>query len=325
MKAERIKKTLKTVLPTVATILVLILAVCGINHNLQLKREAQLLNPMGMMVKVNGHTMHIYTEGEGAYTLLFLSGGGTCSPVLDFKSLYSLLSGDYRIAVVEKAGYGFSEDAAAVRDVDTVLEETRQALSQAGIRGPFVLCPHSMSGIEALYWAQQYPEEVSAIIGLDMAVPASYKDMGINIPLMKLGSLGARLGLTRWIPGLSEGDAIKGGTLTEKEREMYRALFYRNTLTGAMIREASEIKASAVLVGEGDKVDCPVLMFASNGSGGTGYDTDTWRGFQAAFAEEQPNAKVVALDCPHYVHDYKYREIAEKMGEFLSELQQETE
>ncbi|MDE6107851.1 MAG: alpha/beta hydrolase, partial [Oscillospiraceae bacterium] len=89
----------------------LLLAVCGINHNLQLKREAQLLNPMGMVVKVNGHTMHIYTEGEGDHAIVFLSGGGTCSPVLDFKSLYSRLTEDHLIVVVEKAGYGFSEDA----------------------------------------------------------------------------------------------------------------------------------------------------------------------------------------------------------------------
>lgn len=32
---------------------------------------------------------------------------GTCSPILDFKSLYSLLSDEYKIAVVEKFGYGF--------------------------------------------------------------------------------------------------------------------------------------------------------------------------------------------------------------------------
>ncbi|MDE6107247.1 MAG: alpha/beta hydrolase, partial [Oscillospiraceae bacterium] len=253
------------------------------------------------------------------------TAGGTCSPVLDFKSLCSRLTEDHLIVVVEKAGYGFSEDADVERDIDTVLSETREALYQAGFRPPYVLCPHSMSGIEALYWGQQYPEEVTAIIGLDMAVPAAYENMDINAPLMKLGSLGARLGLTRWIPGLSEGDAICSGTLTEEEKELYRALFYRNTLTEAMIREALAIKTSAALVEGGGKVDCPILMFASDGSGGTGYDRETWRSFQTDFAKAQSNAEVVPLDCPHYVHDYEYREIAERMDAFLMELQQETE
>ena len=31
-----------------------------------------------------------------------------------------------------------------------------------------------MSGLEAIRWKQKYPDEVIAIIGLDMAVPAAY-------------------------------------------------------------------------------------------------------------------------------------------------------
>ena len=42
----------------------------------------------------------------------------------------------------------------------------------------------------ALYWAQKYPDEVSAIIGLDMAVPEYYDSMTINIPLMRAAALG---------------------------------------------------------------------------------------------------------------------------------------
>lgn len=91
-------------------------------------------------------------------------------------------------------------------------------MNKAGIEGPYVLCPHSMSGIEALYWAQKYPDEIEAIVGLDMAVPEYYENMRISIPLMKLGQYAADLGITRVIPGLAESDAIKYGTLTEYER-----------------------------------------------------------------------------------------------------------
>ena len=31
-----------------------------------------------------------------------------------------------------------------------------------------------MSGIEAILWAQTYPDEVEAIVGLDMSVPGAY-------------------------------------------------------------------------------------------------------------------------------------------------------
>ena len=132
------------------------------------------------------------------------------------------MSDEYKIVVVEKFGYGFSDVVDEKRDMDTILSETRTALDKAGVKGPYILCPHSMSGLEALYWAQKYPDEVEAIIGLDMAVPDHYDEMDISIPLIKLGQYGAKLGITRWIPSLAESAAIKSGTLSEKEKEIYR-------------------------------------------------------------------------------------------------------
>lgn len=94
-----------------------------------------------------------------------------------------------------------------------------------------------MSGLEALYWAQKYPDEVSAIIGLDMAVPGYYDSMSINIPLMRIAGRAANIGITRFIPGISDGDAVKHGTLSEAEKEIYKAVFYSRTATLTMINE----------------------------------------------------------------------------------------
>ena len=95
--------------------------------------------------------------------LLFMSRGGTCLPTLDFKTLYSLFENDYQVAVVEKAGYGFSDISDIDRSIDTILFETREALNKAGIHDQYILFPHSMSGIEALYWANKYPDEVKEL------------------------------------------------------------------------------------------------------------------------------------------------------------------
>lgn len=307
-------------------VLLLFLLISFVRHRIQLHQEKALLNPMGNLVEVNGHKMNVYTEGDGDKTLVFMSGGGTCSPVLDFRSLYSLLSDKYKIIVVEKAGYGFSEDADISRDIETILSETRQALQMSNLTGPYILCPHSMSGIEALYWAQKFPEEVTAIIGLDMAVPEAYENYKINMPILKLGAFAAHMGITRWLPGLAESDAIQFGTLTPKEKELYRALFYRGTATRAMLNEARRIKENALLVEEngligGEKGDVggpiPMLLFCSNGEG-TGWDKAAWRGFQETFAQSLEGVTLVPLDCPHYVHDHAYQEIAEIIEGFLS-------
>ncbi len=314
---KRIRSKFLKVIFIIVAVIVLFIIVSFVRHKICSFREKELLKPLGKIVEVSGHNMSVYTEGEGDKTLVFLSGSGTCSPILDFKSLYSLLSNKYKIAVVEKFGYGFSDVVDEQRDIDTMLSETRMALEKAGIEGPYVLCPHSMSGLEALYWAQKYPEEVEAIIGLDMAVPAYYDEMHISIPITKLGQYGAALGITRWIPGLAESDAIKAGTLSEEEKEIYRAVFYQRTATITMIDEVKAVKDNAKTVKENGVPQVPMLLFISNGSGGTGFTEETWRRIPKEYIAGCDNASYIELDCPHYVHDYEYEKISEEIRNFI--------
>lgn len=306
----------KTILIIFIAIIILLLAIY-INHKICLEKEAALFVPQGQLIEVNGPNMSIYTEGAGDKTLVFMSGGGTCSPILDFKSLYSLLSDEYRIVVIEKFGYGFSDIADKERTIEAVLDDTRTALKNAGIEGPYVLCPHSMSGIEALYWAQQYPEEVFAIIGLDMAVPAAYKDYKINMPFLKLGQFAAHIGVTRLLPGTAESDAIKYGTLTEVEKELYRVIFYRRTATTTMLNEVANIKESAQKVNNNGVPQVPMLLFISNGTG-TGWDREAWVSYQKDYLKNVKDGKAIELECAHYIHDYEYQRISEEIKVYLN-------
>ena len=310
------------VIAVILIILCILLIISYIKHRIQLGKEAPLRSPLGSLVKVNGHNMSLYAEGTGDKIIVFMSGSGTSSPILDFKSLYSLLSNDYKIVVVEKFGYGFSDIIKENRDIDTVLNQTRAALIAEGLNGPYVLCPHSMSGLEALYWAQQYPEEVDAIVGLDMAVPQYYEIMKINIPatmfVQQTIQYAARLGITRLLPNISELDAIKYGTLTEEEKAIYRAVFYNRTATATMIEEVKSVKENASTVERGGVPQVPMLLFISDGSGGTGFDMETWRQIPKDYIAKVPNGKYVELNCPHYVHNYEFEKISEEIKGFLS-------
>lgn len=312
------KRILKIIFIAIAAVLILLLSIY-VNHQIHLKAEAELRLPLGQMVEVDGHNMSIYVEGTGDTTLVFLSGGGTCSPILDFRSLYSLLSGKYQIAVVEKFGYGFSDVVDKDRDIDSILEDTRAGLAAAGLNAPYVLCPHSMSGLEALYWAQKYPDEVSAIIGLDMAVPEYYDSMDINIPITHITGWAAHIGITRLIPGISDSDAIKYGTLSDDEKEIYRAVFYHRTATVTMRNEVEAVKENAEKVSRMGIPQLPMLLFISDGSGGTGFDEETWRKIPIEYISQVEGGEYMELNCPHYVHDYEYRTISERIIAFLSE------
>ncbi|MCM1023059.1 MAG: hypothetical protein NC395_03255 [Prevotella sp.] len=296
-----------------------LLLICFINHRIQLSREEKILHRIGVSVNVDGNGMNVYTEGGGDVTLVFMSGGGTCSPVLDFKSLYTLLSGEYRIAVVEKFGYGFSDIVDKERDINSILEDTRAALSAAGIAAPYILCPHSMSGLEALYWAQKYPDEVTAIIGLDMAVPGHYENMKIS-PFIGLASAAAKIGVTRFIPNISESDAIKHGTLSEEEKALYRAVFYRRTATVTMLNETEAVGENAKTVESGGVPQIPMLLFISDGSGGTGFDKETWRSIPKEYIAQAEGGEYIELDCPHYVHDCEYEKISEDIKAFVEKV-----
>ena len=310
------KKAIKVIVIIVAIWIVLLLLIF-LNHKLRLSKEAALRSPLGQLVTVDGHNMSVYVEGEGKTTLVFLSGGGTCCPILDFKSLYSLLSDDYTCAVVEKFGYGFSDVTDRSRDIDTILADTRAALTAAGLEGPYGLCPHSMSGLEALSWAQNYPDEVSAIIGLDMAVPQYYESMKINVPLTRAAGWAAGIGVTRLIPGISESDAILHGTLTDREKEIYRSVFYSRTATVDMLNEVGFVKENAKKVASIGIPQLPMLLFISDGSGGTGFEKELWRKIPIDYISQVDGGRYVELDCPHYVHNYEYDAISKTIKEFL--------
>ena len=294
------------------------------NHKIKLKKEEKLFKTNGKIVEVNNHNINVYISGNSNsdITLVFMSGAGTCSPTLDFKTLYSLFENDYQIAVVEKAGYGFSDISDIDRDIDTILFETRESLNKAGVKSnKYILFPHSMSGIEALYWANKYPDEIKGIVGLDPAVPKAYENMKINSLLFNLAKIGADIGLTRFIPSIvNSSSAIKDGKLTDEEKELYRIIFYRRTATISMLNETKSIKENAKKLEKIDTTDVPMLFFASNGDG-TGYSKEEWRKFIINYIDSKQNGNYKILDCSHYVHNIEYQTIYEESLNFINKIQ----
>ena len=160
---------------------------------------------------------------------------------------------------------------------------------------------------------------MEAIIGLDMAVPRAYEDYKINMPMLKISQFAARVGIIRVLPGVAESDAIKHGTLSETEKEIYRAVFYEKTATTTMLNEVEHVKENAETVRKNGVPKVPMLLFVSNGSG-TGWNEEEWCEYQESYIENVNNGKLINLDCPHYVHDYEYERISEEIKVFLTEF-----
>ena len=293
--------------------ILLFLGATFIFHRISLEKEQASLTPVGQQVLVNGHQMNVYVQGEGPETIVVISGAGIASPILDFKEVSESLSKQYKLVIVERAGYGYSDDSNHSRDVMEVLSETRQALSQANITGPFIILSHSMASLESLAWQEKYPDEVKALIGLDWALPSSYENLKDNQALLTVAYWSSKIGLLRYLP---ESFYIKNQTLTENERKQYKLLAYKQLMSQAMFHESRLAKENAKKVPSSINPKIPALLLVSNGEGTT-FSQSEWQRYAERFASDQSNVQVDYMDAPHDLYHYQSDAIVSRIKEFL--------
>ncbi len=267
------------------------------------------IKPIGELTIVRNHKIHIYKRGDaGNPVLVFLAGSGTVAPVYDFKVLYEKLSDNFRIVVIEKFGYGYSDIYEADCHIDSLVSIERQALENTGEKGPFIIVPHSMGGLEAIRWKQKYPDEVKAIIGIDMATPLTYnswttEDVEKRTRLMKTA---AKFGLANVLC------QINNRTLTHEEIKQHKLLRKRNAFNICYINEADEVLSNSKIVSNDEYIKCPALLFSSNGR----QTSERWIENQSDFASIL-GAELVCFDCGHYIHHYKSNEMSEMIIKFV--------
>ena len=314
----KIIKLVAKIVGIIALFIVSVICVFGIVHNILLKIESNKIVPNGFLTEVNGHKLHIYSEGSinNKPILVFMSGSGTPAPVYDFKQLYTLFSDEYCIVVIEKIGYGYVDIVNTDRDIDIILEESRMALQSNGFMSPYVLFPHSFSGLEALYWLNKYPEEITAIIGLDMAFPECYKHLKEpSKSQFVYVSVITKLGLHR-LPFMFQYK-LNNIYFTEDEYKQANYLAYRNGLNISVRNESKSIFDNVNKVNDSNYLDNinNVFLFSSNGK----QIGDYWLSVQKEFSQKI-DAELIILDCGHYIHHYESKKKAEKSKIYLSKI-----
>lgn len=273
----------------------------------------KILKCNGELVNVNGHKIHVYAQGnKNTPAIVFMSGHCTVAPVYDFKVLYEKLLSDFRVIVIEKFGYGYSDIYESPCDIDTLVSIQRQALAALREMGPYILVPHSMSGLEAIRWKQKYPDEVSAIIGIDMATPLSFsvwteEEIRKTVRLMKT---------LRCLKLANILSSVSNLSLTEDEFKQHKLLKKRNAFNICCINEAVEVLNNAKVVGNDGDVQCPTLLFSSNGED----QERDWVINQQRFATMM-GAKLISYDCGHYIHHFKSDEMSKEIIVFVKSLE----
>ncbi|EPY6469937.1 alpha/beta hydrolase [Clostridium sporogenes] len=196
---KKIIKILRNILIVILALLIIISIVGQVRKYL----ERNDVKPLGVLVNVNGKKMHVYSEGHGKKTIVLMPGLGSIAPSIDFKPLINELKKEFKVVVVEPFGYGFSEETSKERRVENIAYETRSALKKAKIEGPYILMPHSISGVYAQYYASIYPKEVESIVMLDTTLvkacleDSDKVDLAMGKKQLILATLGNFLGIDR--------------------------------------------------------------------------------------------------------------------------------
>ncbi len=281
------------------------------------------------LIHVNGHDLNVFGTGRGDKTIVFLAGAAVTAPSLEYKPLWQKLTDTFRIAVVEKAGYGYSQgNTGAPRDVKTMVDESREALARAGILPPYCLAPHSYSGLEAIFWAMQYPTEVECILGLDMVTPAFALVQNAEIPAEKKAAMLKKqnrmlrpVQKSKFLQKICEklffgkADLWKSDCLDAVERAEYSRLFFRNICNSELCDEQAESTKNARQIQNADLHGISALLFISDMD--CKLKKTTWKAENTAYAEKMDWEIRSAVS--HQLYVGQAQEIADTWKGFLVE------
>lgn len=286
-----------------------------------------MITEYGTKIQVGKGKINVYSEGNGDSTIVMLSGAGVSSPVLEYRPLYRRMSDKYRIAVIEKSGYGLTESTGTARTVENMVNESREALRGADIKPPYILMAHSYSGFEAIYWANTYPDEVIAVISIDMGLPETAAEMGkvltpekVEANIRSTQKLYARIRKRGFLTKLfrnkleNVSGLMTADYLTDDEKKLYEELFYRNLGNDDIFAENRALVSNGEAAGKTGKLKVPAYFYISDMK--VPVKQGSWRDNAVRYAESI-GAEYKLTDKGHLMYTKIPEQMAEDFKEFL--------
>lgn len=108
-------------------------------------------------------------RGDGAPTIVLAAGAGQDSRTWD--SVAADLATLGTVVTFDRPGFGRSPAVEGPRTSRVIATELRQLLEVLELSGPIVVVGHSMGGIHALTYADEFPESVAGVLLLDAPPP----------------------------------------------------------------------------------------------------------------------------------------------------------
>ena len=241
-----ILKIVRNIIFVILIIAVIFVLVVFIFDRYQNSQERALLEKEGYvnLVSAGDYNLNarIYGKENGKHTIVGLSGMGTSDYAVGIRKITDSLADETKIVVIDRAGYGLSDDTFKEQTIEQIISDYRTVLKNAGCKAPYVLMAHSLGGVYASYWESTYPDEIEAVIYLD---PTEIGDISFFEEEAEnwdagaddfISALGCKIGLYR-VYDYFEPLKLWGG-VPEEDLNCAKAFCYNNPYSFAMYSEA---------------------------------------------------------------------------------------
>lgn len=310
------KRLKRGIVMKILLILLVVLVVWTAYHQTMKKTQLNNIKPMGTMVDVDGKKMHVYMEGTGDKTVVILPGFGTVHPEIIMRPLIEELKNEYKVVVVDYFGYGYSDLTHKERTNKNIVEEVREALTKAEIKGPYILMPHSMGNLYATYYAQNYPGEVEGIVSIDGSTP----EQMISQPkasTFQLNTIGAveTIGAFRMLAFFTK----LPDDYSKEEKELYKKFTANKSFNKTMRNEmAHSYENGKELLENKIPKNIPMLRIVAQGTVDQSPKMKMdWLALQEKTIEGLDNGKCVVIDGSHLLMLDNSKGIGEATREFI--------
>lgn len=238
---------------------------------ISVRYERKKYQPIGQMIKVEGHEMHIYPKGEGNPTVVMTVGLGSPSAVVDYYRVLEGVSLYTRAVAYERPGYGWSKISNSPRNIEQITKELYLLLKKSGEKPPYVFVGHSMGSLEVLHFAQKYPDLVSGVVLLDGGSPEYFSTVKFSIvfkAVIHAIRLVTRLGIIRILGNVATILGINTMKYFSKDmRNRANATFYSNWFNDNSLQELKLLNRNATIVESyGPIGDIPLVILSSEKS-----------------------------------------------------------
>lgn len=260
--------------------------------------------PYGQLLDVDGKKMNVLVTGEGEKNIVWLPGFTDVAPGLSYTKMLEELSPNYKVAVVEPFGYGLSDFTDKPRTIENITSEIHEAVQQLGMK-EYILVAHSISGVYAMQYINDYPNEVTAFIGLDTSTP----DMMDEYTMETI---------------MDDSTDVSIPEVSEEINAQYRLIAARVAANDNFKDEDAHMKENF------DKAkaysfptDLPVAFFLSKDSieewSWRPFENNDWVKMHQNLIDHSKYAEIYEVDADHLVYQLKYKEIVEQMNQFLAD------